>query len=123
MKKGHHLRNQFYLFALAIMFYGAIAGCIVEERPYPGPAVVTTVGVEGGLVYYPDYEVYYDPGPGLYWFYRGGVWVTGPRPPGISVDVLLRSPSVRMDFRDSPANHHTEIIRQYPHGWRPGRGR
>jgi hypothetical protein len=100
---------------------GVFAGCVVEPAYVaPAPVVVQPdVGIEGGLVYYPDYEVYYDPGLRVYWYNRGGVWVNGAAPPGISVDVLLRSPSVRMDFRDSPANHHAEIARRYPHGWRP----
>ncbi|HSY74770.1 MAG TPA: hypothetical protein VK810_04810, partial [Dongiaceae bacterium] len=37
-----------------------------------------------------------------------------PAPRGVSVDVLFASPSVRMNFHDSPANHHAEIVRQYP---------
>jgi hypothetical protein len=31
----------------------------------------------------------------------------------------MRSPSVKMDFHDSPANHHAEIVRQYPKNWKP----
>ncbi len=110
---------------LTLMLFGVLAGCIVEPvggQTYiaPAPVVVQAdVGIEGGLVYYPDYEVYYDPGLRAYWYNRGGVWVTGGAPAGISVDVLLRSPSVRMGFRDSPANHHAEIARRYPHGWKP----
>lgn len=75
--------------------------------------------VEEGLVYYPNYEMYFDPVARVYWYPRGGGWVTGPSPVGVSVDVLLASPSVRMNFRDSPANHHGEVIRQYPRDWRP----
>jgi hypothetical protein len=82
-----------------------------------GPPAVE-VGVEGGLIYYPDYEVYYDPGAQIFWYPQGGVWITGPRPPGISVDVIFASPHVRMDFRDSPALHHAEVVRRYPRGWR-----
>jgi hypothetical protein len=107
---------------LWVLLIGVLAGCIVE--PAPGPVVATPnveVGVEGGLVYYPDYEVYYDPATAVFWYPQGGVWVRGPRPPGIDVNVVLASPHVRMDFRDSPANHHAEIVRRYPHGWRPER--
>jgi hypothetical protein len=39
------------------------------------------------------------------------------------VDVLLASPSVHMNFHDSPANHHAEMLRQYPRTWRADGGR
>jgi hypothetical protein len=108
---------------LSLALLGVLAGCIIEpvgDRAYVAPVQVQAdVGIEGGLVYYPDYEVYFDPGTRAYWYNHGGAWVNGPAPEGISVDVLLRSPSVRMDFRDSPANHHAEIARRYPHGWKP----
>ena len=29
-----------------------------------------------------------------------------------------RSPSVKMDFHDSPANHHAAVVKQYPKNWR-----
>jgi hypothetical protein len=121
-------RNRWLRCALWVALIGTLAGCVVEpvqpRRVYVAPPVVEvdqSVGIEGGLIYYPDYEVYYDPVVQVFWFPRGGVWVTGPRPPGIRVDVLLASPHVRMDFRDSPGNHHGEVVRRYPHGWRPER--
>jgi hypothetical protein len=49
----------------------------------------------------------------------GGVWVSRPTFPGVSVDVLLASPSVRMDFHDSPANHNAAMARAYPRNWTP----
>jgi len=108
--------------ALSAALLLVVAGCVVEpigQPAYVAPVQVQPVGIEGGLVYYPNYEVYFDPGRNAYWYNRGGVWVTGLAPEGISVDVLLRSPSVRMDFRDSPANHHGEVVRRYPHDWHP----
>jgi hypothetical protein len=42
-----------------------------------------------------------------------------PAPQGVSVDVLLASPSVKMDFHDSPAKHHTEMVQKYPKNWKP----
>jgi hypothetical protein len=116
-------RNRWVRCFLWVAFIGALAGCVVE--PVGGtayvaaPVVVGSVGIEGGLIYYPDYEVYFDPGARVFWYNRGGVWVTGARPEGIAVNVLLASPHVRMNFRDSPANHHGEVLRRYPHGWRP----
>jgi hypothetical protein len=117
-------RNRRLHCAFWVALVGTSAGCVVEPvggRAYVAAPVVVAapVGIEGGLIYYPDYEVYFDPGARAYWYARGGGWIRGPRPEGISVNVLLASPSVRMDFRDSPAYHHGEIVRRYPHGWRP----
>jgi hypothetical protein len=52
---------------------------------------------------------------------KSGVWVTAPAPEGVSIDVLLASPSVRMDFHDTPEHHHAEIIKKYPRDWREDR--
>jgi len=38
--------------------------------------------------------------------WMAALWVSRPAPMGVSADVLLASPSVKMDFHDSPANHH-----------------
>jgi hypothetical protein len=111
--------------ALWVAFLATLAGCVVEPvggRAYVASPVVQVaqpIGIDGGLIYYPNYEMYFDPGARLYWYNRGGAWITGPSPYGVSVDVLIGSPSVRMDFRDSPANHHGEVIRRYPRNWRP----
>ncbi|HEX7577112.1 MAG TPA: hypothetical protein VF430_03645, partial [Verrucomicrobiae bacterium] len=70
-------------------------------------------------VYYPDYEVYYSSSRHQYAYLEGGAWVSRPAPRGVSVNVLLRSPSVRMDFHDSPANHHAAVVKQYPKNWAP----
>ena len=71
-------------------------------------------------MYYPNYGVYYSPIHG-YAYMEGGAWVSRPAPRGVSVDVLLASPSVRMNFHDSPANHHAAVARQYPRNWKPSR--
>ena len=57
-------------------------------------------------VYYPNYECYYSVSRRQYAYREGNAWVSRPAPRGVSVDVLMRSPSVKMDFHDSPANHH-----------------
>jgi hypothetical protein len=50
-----------------------------------------------------------------YYYQERGVWVTRSRPRlGLSVNVLFASPSVRMDFHDSPSRHHADIVRRYP---------
>ncbi len=100
-----------------------LAGCIVEPaRPvYVAPAAAGTVVAADDYIYYPDYEVYYNQTTGVYWYMQGGVWMTGPVVPGIAMGVLVAAPSIRMDFHDSPANHHAMVIGRYPRGWRPPR--
>jgi len=70
-------------------------------------------------VYYPGYEVYYSSNRHNYVYRDGRNWVTRPAPPRVSVDVLLASPSVQMDFHDAPAQHHSTMIKSYPKNWRP----
>lgn len=110
------------------LMVGLLFGCKPAAPPPPAaapPAAPTPVVAEAPVVvpddyvYYPDYEVYYNPGTHLFWYPQGGAWVSGPVAPGFSADVVLGSPSVRMDFHDSPANHHADVARQYPRGWRP----
>ena len=86
------------------------------------PAVVVAQPVvedPAALIYYPSYEVYYDPGASVYWHSEGGRWVSGGAPVGVSVAVLRSSPSARMNFHDSPANHHSAVVQQYPRDWKP----
>jgi hypothetical protein len=77
--------------------------------------------VQDDYVYYPSYGIYYSGSRHQYASLEGGAWISEPAPRGVSVDVLLASPSVRMDFHDSPANHHAAVARQYPKNWKPAR--
>ena len=54
-------------------------------------------------VYYPDYQMYYGSRSHRWYDREGSSWVARPEPREVSVDVLRSSPSVRMDFHDSPA--------------------
>ena len=85
------------------------------------PVVVAAppVVVQDNYVYYPSYGIYYNSGRHQYAYLQGGAWVNALAPSGVSVDVLRASPSVNMDFHDSPANHHAAMVRQYPKNWRP----
>ena len=85
------------------------------------PVVVVAppvVVVQDDYVYYPNYGIYYNSQRHQYAYLENGAWVSQPAPQGVSVDVLLASPSVRMDFHDSPANHHAEMLQKYPKNWR-----
>lgn len=79
------------------------------------PAVVT----QDDYVYYPNYGVYYNSSRHQYAYLEGGAWVSAPAPSGVSVGVLLASPSVHMDFHDSPSRHHAETVQKYPRNWAP----
>jgi hypothetical protein len=84
----------------------------------PVVVVAPPVVVEDDYVYYPGYGVYYNSSRHLYAYMDGGVWVSRPAPIGVSVDVLLASPSVRMDFHDSPEKHHAMMLQKYPRDWK-----
>jgi hypothetical protein len=103
----------------------ALTGCVAYvDRPPQGSVYVvpppeTAFGMDDDYVYYPNYGVYYSTSRHEYAYRDGRAWVSRPAPRGVSVNVLLASPSVRMNFHDSPANHHAEVVRQYPKNWRP----
>lgn len=104
---------------------GLLAGCagyVDGPRagvyaPAPSVYVETGIAVQDDYVYYPDYQVYYSSGRRQYVYLDGGSWVSRAAPPGVSVDLLFASPSVKVDFHDSPANHNAEIVKQYPKHW------
>jgi hypothetical protein len=116
------------VFVLGAALLGALAGCVgdqggpsharVHARPPPGYVGGQAV-VQDDYVYYPGYQVYYASNRRQYVYLEGSSWVTRPAPPRVSVDVLVASPSVRLDFHDSPAVHHTTVVRQYPKHWAP----
>jgi hypothetical protein len=110
---------------LGAVLFATLTGCVGYVRGprtevYVAPPVVQTdVVVEDDYVYYPAYDVYYNSSRRQYAYLEGGAWVSRPEPRGVTVDVLFASPSVRMDFHDSPAHHHAEIVRRYPRNWAP----
>lgn len=79
---------------------------------------VTVVSYEDDYDYYPGYEVYYSRNRHEYVYRDGSQWVRRPEPSGVSLDILLAAPSVRVDFRDSPERHHDSVIRTYPRNWK-----
>jgi hypothetical protein len=119
-------------FVLGTALLGALTGCVgyVSEPRYAGaygqppPAYLEGgVMVQDDYVYYPAYQVYYGSNRRQYIYLEGRSWVARPAPPRVSVDVLFSSPSVRLDFHDSPAIHHATVVRQYPKHWAPPRER
>ena len=88
---------------------------VVVDQPVVGVAV----GVPDEYIYYPSYDVYYNSSRREYAYMDGGRWVNRPQPYGVSVNVLVGSPSVRMNFHDSPANHQAAVRQSYPRNWKP----
>ena len=77
------------------------------------------VMVQDDYVYYPQYEVYYSSSRHQYGYRDGNAWAWHPAPPQVSLNVLVASPSVRMDFHDTPDRHHGAVLQQYPKNWKP----
>ena len=110
---------------LAAALLVTLTGCVAYvDRPPQGSVYVepnVTFAVEDDYVYYPDYECYYSVSRHQYAYREGNAWVARPAPRGVTVNVLLASPSVHMNFHDSPVNHHAAVVQQYPkHGQAPG---
>ncbi|MEZ0218162.1 MAG: hypothetical protein ACAH89_13580 [Rariglobus sp.] len=106
---------------LLAMLLPLFTGCIVQEpRRYPEPR---TVVVQPAIVivddydYYPSYGVYYSRNRREYVYLDGGRWVRSPEPRGVTVQVLLSTPTVRMGFRDAPEHHHSAVVQSYPKNW------
>jgi hypothetical protein len=115
-------------FLLGTALLGALTGCVSHQGgpPHgnvyaPPPPVYVDSGlvVQDNYVYYPGYQVYYSSNRRQYIYQDGRSWVSRPAPPRVSADVLFASPSVRLDFHDSPAIHHASVVRQYPKHWAP----
>jgi hypothetical protein len=113
------------MFGIAPIF--AVTGCVGYVQG-PRAAVYEppqSVYIENGVpalddyVYYPAYQVYYSSYRRQYVYLHGRSWVSRPVPPRVSVDLLFASRSVKVDFHDSPANHHAAIVRTYPKNWTP----
>jgi hypothetical protein len=115
-----------FVFGAALL--GTLTGCVgYVDEPHHGhghaqpPPVYAERGVvvQDDYVYYPGYQVYYSSNRRQYIYQDGRSWVSRPAPPRVSVDVLVASPSVRLDFHDSPSVHHAKVVQQYPKHWAP----
>ena len=111
---------------LCAVVLGTLTGCVGPvDRGQPGgaydgsPAVQNTFAVQDDYVYYPNYECYYSVSRHQYAYREGSDWVARPAPPDVPVDVLRASPAVKMDFHDSPAQHHATVAEKYPKNWKP----
>jgi hypothetical protein len=108
-------------FVLCAALLGTLTGCVgYVDGPRAGIYAEPSVAVvQDDYVYYPGYEVYYSSSRHQYAYREGNAWVSRSAPRGVSANVLMASPSVRMDFHDSPAQHHAAVVKQYPKNWSP----
>jgi hypothetical protein len=95
----------------------ASAQSVTVSVPVPAPTV--TVVAQDDYVYYPHYGIYYNGFRHRFYYLNNGAWVIAAAPVGVTADVVLASPSVHMDFHDSPEHHHVDIIKKYPRDWAP----
>jgi hypothetical protein len=113
-------------FVLGAVLLMTLNGCVgYVDGPRAGVYVEPAVQVDAGFVgqddyvYYPSYQMYYGSRSHQWYDRERSSWVAHPAPRGVSVGVLHSSPSVKMDFHDSPANHHAAVVKQYPKNWKP----
>jgi hypothetical protein len=128
MNTTRHLATKIIGSISCAALLATLTGCVshVGGPPHgsayaqPPPAYVESgVVVQPEYVYYPGYQVYYTRNTRQYVYLEGRSWVSRPAPPLVSADVLFASPSVRLDFHDSPAIHHASVVRQQPKHWAP----
>ena len=117
------------IFSRAILVAGPVgllllSGCETDSpRSHRGYASHSSVQIHGSVVimddydYYPAYETYYSRNRREYVYLDGGTWVRRSQPLGVSIELLLAAPSVRLDFRDAPEQHHATVVRTYPKTW------
>jgi hypothetical protein len=108
----------FVLGAAPLVTLTGCVGCVDGPRAgvYVAPPVME---IQDDYVCYPAYGVYYSSSRRQYAYLEGRAWVSRPAPRGVSVDVLLASPSVRMDFPRFPGISHAVVVKQYPKNWAP----
>jgi hypothetical protein len=108
---------------LGVVLLGALTGCVAYvDRPAQGSVYENNSAVflvQDDYVYYPSYECYYSVSRHQYAYREGNAWVARPAPRGVTVNVLLASPSVKMNFHDAPERHHAAVVQQYPKNWKP----
>jgi len=98
----------------------AMTGCETDTRTTIAyrdsrPAYVYA---DDDYVYYPQYEMYYSNRRHQYGYREGNSWVWRQSPTRVETNVLVSTPSVHLDFHDSPERHHSEVIKTYPRNWR-----
>ena len=105
----------FGISGLALVSLVGLTAC--EHEHHHARVVYSEPAPVGGVYYeyYPDVEVYFEPGRHVYWWHDHDAWRSGPAVPR---GFALRS-HVRITTPE-PWRHHEEIIRRYPRNARAG---
>ena len=93
------------------------SGQVTVYQDRPTVQGYATVSFQDDYDYYPGYETYYSRNRHEYVYRDGNTWVRRSEPRGVSVSVLLAAPSIRLDFHDSPEQHHGTVVQSYPRNW------
>ncbi|MES1195074.1 MAG: hypothetical protein ABUL65_04205 [Opitutus sp.] len=108
---------------LGLAVLALLAGCASSSwsgsfrRPTPAQEQAA-LGRLDRYVYFPGYQVYFNPARGQYTYRDGQAWITSrDLPPDLSLELLEDSPSVAMNFDDAPARHHAAVVQIYPRNW------
>lgn len=103
------------ILGIAVLATG-LTGCVLSARGHLDVPVlwvdVDHHSVSRDYYYYPDAQVYFDPGVRFYYWRDGGEWRHGPRVPG---GVVLRSES-RVRFRsdaEQPYRVHDRVVQRF----------
>lgn len=125
MKKPNFLCADKISFTAGVALLAALTGCLAEQtnrrtayQGRPAAQVRTVISYQDDYDYYPGYEVYYSRNRREYVYRDGNTWVRRPEPRGVTVSALFASASVRMEFRDSPEQHHGSVVKSYPKNWK-----
>jgi hypothetical protein len=128
INKKHFLKTNKAGFVLGAVLLAALAESagragVTVEIGVPVPVVVVAppvvvaapaVVIVDDFIFYPNYAIYFNSSRHQYAYLEGGAWIFAAAPVGVTIDVLVASPSIHMDWHDSPANHHSEMIKKYP---------
>lgn len=98
-------------------FLATLTGCVAERSSGYRGHTQATVLFQDDYDYYPGYETYYSRNRHEFVYLEGNTWVRRPEPRGVSINVILAAPSVRLDFHDAPEQHHRTVIQSYPRTW------
>jgi hypothetical protein len=105
-KEDTTMKRRELLYALAAGFFLSASGCVVAERGGRGRRET--------YYYYPDYEVYFYPHVGRYYWRERDEWRHGDRPPPRFV--LRDRERVRIDMDHEPHTDHDRIKKSHPPG-------
>lgn len=128
MAKIHFLFRGETALLCGVVVLVSLTGC-VGDMPHRGAwsiapetrQVPTTATSRDEYLYFPSYAIYYNSTQLRYVCLESDGWATRIAPRDVTVGSLLASPSVLMDFHDSPVQHHDSVVRRYPKNW-PIRG-